>query len=108
MEKSVPSLVDYTRLPLGRRVRLPRGVIAICLRCGRPGLELVFSRMRGRYQVSYWHTALAVHPHTVPDVKDACMLSGKSRRELERQAANGKSTPSASVHLAVSPGRRKA
>lgn len=48
---------DFETETLGRRLRSPRGVIAICRVCKRPGLARIYAARRGRYQVSWWHGA---------------------------------------------------
>ncbi len=74
--------VDYTAMSEGRRVRLPRGEIRCCPRCGRRGLRLVFSHRRGRYEIAYWHSARKDAPGFAPLMEDGCTIRAFSLKEL--------------------------
>lgn len=77
-----PVDVDYTAMPVGKRVRSPRGEIRVCPRCGRRGLRQVFSHRRGRYRISYDHTAVRDAPGFAPLLIDGCSIAATKLAEL--------------------------
>lgn len=79
-----PKDLDYTKMPIGHRVRLPKGVVAVCPKCRRHGLRLVFSFRRGSYKIAYWHTAVKDHVGFAPLLVEGCMIEAATLTALPR------------------------
>lgn len=79
-----PYDMDFTGLPSGKRFRIPRGLIHECTKCGEQGLRRVYSWRRGRYHVSYWHTATKIAPgHAV--CACACRVDATALNKLPKE-----------------------
>ena len=83
MAEFVPHEIDYTAMEAGKAVRLPKGTIRPCPKCGRNGLELLYSQSRGRYVASYWHVAYKDQVGAAPLLKQACTVQAASKREFD-------------------------
>lgn len=79
-----PRDVDFTDMRIGARVRLPRGTVGECPRCGRRGLRLVFSWRPGRYEIAYWHMAVKDVPGFAPLLVDGCTIRASKKSELPK------------------------
>jgi len=86
-----PKDIDYTKMEIGQRVRLPKGVIALCPKCRRHGLRLVFSFRRGSYKIAYWHSAVKDHAGFAPLLVEGCTVEAATLTALpasEREKRN--------------------
>lgn len=84
-----PRDIDYTTMDLGKRTRLPRGEIRVCPKCRRRGLRLVFAFRRGRYEISYWHTAVHDAPGFAPLCGEACSIRAATLAGLPASERDG-------------------
>lgn len=83
MTAFMPHEIDYTTMKPGQQVRLPRGRIVTCPKCGRNGLELIYSQTRGRYVASYWHLAHKDAVGNVPLMRQACTIKTATKKEFD-------------------------
>lgn len=83
-EAREPEEIDYTAMPLGKQVRLPKGEIAVCTECGRHGLRLVYSARRGKYDIAYWHESLKEHVGFAPTLTEGCSIKAPRLAELPK------------------------
>lgn len=83
----IPQNVDYTVMPVGKNIRMPKGTISICPKCRKPGLELIYSNRRGRYEVAYWHLALKDFTNMPPRLVSGCSIVTSSKNALNKLRA---------------------
>jgi len=88
-----PRDVDYSAMEVGTRVRLPKGEIAVCPICGKPGLRGVYSFRRGRYRIGYTHTAVHDAAGFAPLMIDGCSIAASKLSELPASERAGPRGP---------------
>jgi hypothetical protein len=80
--ETYPKAIDYTLMEVGSSVRLPKGKVSECPKCGLRGLRQVSSWSKGRYHVTYWHRATKPRPGEVPIVSESCSMRASAIRGL--------------------------
>jgi len=80
----VPHEIDYSSLPIGSKIRNPKGVITKCPKCGANALELLFSQRKGRYEASYWHVGYKDVVGAPTLARKICRIICTTKKEFDK------------------------